>query len=713
MDDKESPWGGSDRENDEKRQEADQRKSTLQRNKSVGRISVGNANNKRQSEHGGEQNKSTFVDAAAMKEKVREKLSKPKYSVTDYYHETGCSQKIARSGIFDKVTLSVIAFNALWIAIDTDMNHSALLLDAKPVFIIAENFFCVYFTFEWVVRFLSFRLKYNGLKDAWFVFDTFMVSMMVLETWVFTILIVLIMPSGASAGGAENAGIMRLARLLRLSRMARMGKLLRVMPELMIMIKGMKASTRSVFFTLVLLVVIMYVYAIAFVQLSSGTDAGEKFFSRVPESMYTLLMYGIFLDNVGFFVTSLHNEWILAIAFFSFVLLGTLTVMNMLVGVLCEVVSAVAATEQEEMLVNYVNEKISRVMALLDSDGGGSISKKEFLEILDNVEAVRCLSDVGVDVFALIDLADYIFEDDDTENQDEIELDFSRFMEVVLQLRGTNQATVKDIVDLRKFMRLSMQENFKQTTFILDKLSEGAKITETMMCNMVSMGPEGSTKKAFEDYGPDFCMQQVDAEGSSEGPDWQRQASLSTWEVEGGIAPVMPAATPNGQLLSWVPIGITQLHSTAAQYSDELALKGSWSALETTSVDADPRIPKESEADALSARYLEAHWHHRRQGDCANAQSGGKPTAPLKIPKLQFASTGAGPPFDDSDLKEIQAKFEWICGQLASSLKDAIDIAGRSVERTYANKSAGLNHVNGVSALPAEGGDAAKGTYVL
>merc|ERR1740117_1072110 len=109
--------------------------------------------------------------------------------------------------------------------------------------------------------------------------------------------------------------------------------------------------------------------------------------------------------------------------------------MNMLIGVLCEVVSAVAATEQEEMLVMFVHEKLSKVMAILDADGGGTISKKEFLEILDNVDAVRCLHDVGIDVFALVDLADYIFADDDADNQDEIELDFTKFMEVILQLR--------------------------------------------------------------------------------------------------------------------------------------------------------------------------------------------------------------------------------------------------------------------------------------
>merc|ERR1719335_443421 len=110
---------------------------------------------------------------------------------------------------------------------------------------------------------------------------------MVLETWIFTLLVLLIMPDGTGGGG--NAGIIRIARLLRLSRMLRMGKLLRVMPELMIMIKGMKAATRSVFFTLLLLLVIMYVFAIAFVQLSDGSDVGAKHFDDVSAAMYSLL----------------------------------------------------------------------------------------------------------------------------------------------------------------------------------------------------------------------------------------------------------------------------------------------------------------------------------------------------------------------------------------------------------------------------------------
>ena len=49
------------------------------------------------------------------------------------------------------------------------------------------------------------------------------------------------------------------------------------------------------------------------------------------------------------------------------------------IGVLCEVVSAVAATEREGLLVKYVHAKLRKVMALVDCDGDHQISKKEKL----------------------------------------------------------------------------------------------------------------------------------------------------------------------------------------------------------------------------------------------------------------------------------------------------------------------------------------------
>ena len=56
-----------------------------------------------------------------------------------------------------------------------------------------------------------------------------------------------------STNGGPDTSVLRVARLMRLCRMARMARWVRVMPELMILIEGMLAAVRSVFFTLLLL----------------------------------------------------------------------------------------------------------------------------------------------------------------------------------------------------------------------------------------------------------------------------------------------------------------------------------------------------------------------------------------------------------------------------------------------------------------------------
>lgn len=240
-----------------------------------------------------------------------------------------------------------------------------------------------------------------------------------------------------------------------------MARLLRSIPELMIMVKGMAAACRSVFFTLCLLAFLTYVFAIAFVQMTEGTQVGRQHFSTVFEAMYNLLLFGTFLDSAGLLANRLLKEHVFFVAvFFVFILFAALTVLNMLVGVLCEVVSAVAATEKEEMLVNYVHRKVKAIVEELDKDGDNSISKSEFVKILENWDAVQSLQDVGVDVVGLVDFADVIFEDGAQE------LSFEKFMDVVLQLRGTNTATVKDIVELRKMVRT----NNIQTSHLLARI---------------------------------------------------------------------------------------------------------------------------------------------------------------------------------------------------------------------------------------------------
>jgi len=91
--------------------------------------------------------------------------------------------------------------------------------------------------------------------------------------------------------------VMRLVRLARLTRMGRLARLLRAVPELIILIKGIGVASRSVFFTLILLLVIIYFFAIVLKQFLVGTAVGQRYFNSVPEAMISLLLDAVLPDQ--------------------------------------------------------------------------------------------------------------------------------------------------------------------------------------------------------------------------------------------------------------------------------------------------------------------------------------------------------------------------------------------------------------------------------
>merc|ERR1719237_898587 len=82
------------------------------------------------------------------------------------------------------------------------------------------------------------------------------------------------------------------------------------------------------------------------------------------------------------------------------------------------------------------------------------------MQMLRNDRAMEILADVGIDVVGLVDFVDYIFEADNVDflghstvhEAKEKTLTFGEFMKVILDMRGSNTATVRDIVDLRRFI---------------------------------------------------------------------------------------------------------------------------------------------------------------------------------------------------------------------------------------------------------------------
>merc|ERR1719183_1329693 len=117
------------------------------------------------------------------------------------------------------------------------------------------------------------------------------------------------------------------------------------MPELMILVKGMLVAMRSVFFTLLLLTFIIYMFAIMFRHTTQDTMIGQKYFPSVVVSMNSLLLRATLPDQADMVYEFSAESPYYGIMLGFFILFSSLTVMNMLVGVLCEVVSVVSCVE--------------------------------------------------------------------------------------------------------------------------------------------------------------------------------------------------------------------------------------------------------------------------------------------------------------------------------------------------------------------------------
>merc|ERR1712217_875737 len=109
--------------------------------------------------------------------------------------------------------------------------------------------------------------------------------------------------------------------------------------------------------------------------------------------------------------------------------------MNMLVGIICEVMTGVSSRETEDIALKLVKERIRVCLHKADSFKDGHISKAEFEHIITNPGAAKALAYAGVDVVALIDFADFLFQSDKHGEQFDVELDFDEFMSVVMQVR--------------------------------------------------------------------------------------------------------------------------------------------------------------------------------------------------------------------------------------------------------------------------------------
>ena len=140
---------------------------------------------------------------------------------------------------------------------------------------------------------------------------------------------------------------------------------------------------------------------------------------------------------------------IFLVVFIFFIILSAFMLLNMLIGVLHEVVTQVTHNEKEKNAIDYVKNTIAYVISKGDDDADGFISKAEFEHLIKNESIRKQLRKLDVDVDSLAALTDFIFVG---RNNTEIEFSHFEFLTLILSLRLTNTARVMDSVILQTFL---------------------------------------------------------------------------------------------------------------------------------------------------------------------------------------------------------------------------------------------------------------------
>ncbi|CAK0832590.1 unnamed protein product [Prorocentrum cordatum] len=357
-----------------------------------------------------------------------------------------CAQ-IVQSGWFTLLSTVAVVLNGIWIGVDTDWNTSTSPYAGSgyEIFFIMDWAFLVVFSLELVVRCLACKRKADCLRNAWLRFDVVLVAMMFIET-LLPLVVVLFSPEGSRVD-LKGLSILRLLRLLRLSRIARA---LRAFPEVVTILKGIAAATRSVVVTLLLVVAVTYVFAIFFkTQLQGYDEISELYFSSVADSMWTLIVHGTILDSVGPVMNAMQSVgWVLPAAFLVYVLISCFTLMNMLVGILCQVVSQVSAHERAAAERSYLETNLLEILECYDRHDRSRLDRDQLDLVFRNPEVHDVLNKFGTDAQGLELLLD-------AQLTGQTDLGLRDILDTALRLGGGKSAHVKDdVVELREYVRL-------------------------------------------------------------------------------------------------------------------------------------------------------------------------------------------------------------------------------------------------------------------
>jgi len=220
--------------------------------------------------------------------------------------------------IFELFVIGIIVFSALVIGAKT----YAIPPSAMKVINLLDWFITFIFLFELVIRFIAEENKKRFFHKAWNVFDTLIV-------------VVSLIP-------IEDSELALIGRLIRIFRVMRM---VSFVPELRLLLNSLLRALPQLGYVVLLMFIIFYIYAA--IGSSFFAVINPVLWGDISISMLTLFRVMTFEDwtDVMYEVMDVHSlSWMY---FLSFIFLTTFAFLNMVIGIVVNVLEDEHSKEKE------------------------------------------------------------------------------------------------------------------------------------------------------------------------------------------------------------------------------------------------------------------------------------------------------------------------------------------------------------------------------
>jgi hypothetical protein len=330
-------------------------------------------------------------------------------------HSPSLIKGIVRSEYFDYFMGVFLMLNAISIGVQVNFmadHHDEI---APLGFRMISWSFCFIFTCELTLRLTAHGRNLYYMKGwQWNVFDTIVVCFQLVDEFV-----MLFLTGTDIAEVIKNAGALR---MLRLGRIVRLIRMVRLIHELKSMVYLITASMWSFFWTMMLLILMMFCVAVFFTETAGElakdwkeqgdlgkADAINGLWGGVARSMLSLFQAITGGDDWNNFVAVFEHDSIYIVntlIFSVYIAFATLVMLNLVTGVFVEGAQRIIKEDKDNELV----KTICKLFAMADENDSHDISWTEFEMQLETpqmdtfLQAVDLSKTNAKDLFQLMDL---------------------------------------------------------------------------------------------------------------------------------------------------------------------------------------------------------------------------------------------------------------------------------------------------------------------